>query len=71
MSIHGADRRPWLIISRREAEALLHAVRELESLTPEMARAAAQLRCQLAFIGGHDGDVPTADRAVEREEQRL
>jgi hypothetical protein len=68
---HGADRRPWLIISRREGQALLEALAQLERydlLTPDMVKAGAQLRKQLAFISGHEGQAPTPEHAVERED---
>jgi hypothetical protein len=70
MSGH-ADRRPWLILSRREAEALLEALANLERydlLNGEMTKAGAQLRKQLAWISGHDVDPPSVDRAIEREQ---
>jgi hypothetical protein len=70
----GADRRPWLILSRREGQALLEALVQLERydlLSPEMTRAAVQLRNQLAWISGHDIDPPSAELAVQREQQAL
>jgi hypothetical protein len=66
----GTDRRPWLILSRREGQALLAAVGGLEDLTPDLRRARAQLRKQLAWINGQGEDEPSKDAAVEREYAR-
>jgi len=73
MSGHGADRRPWLILSRREAEALVEALSYVPMLTPAMISAGAQLQLQLAYIAGarFKVDPSSVEAAIEREYQRL
>jgi hypothetical protein len=71
----GADRRPWLILSRAEAVALQEAA--LESITrqwpvqvvpPVLARALRQIDLQVRYIdGGVDGEVPSVHLSLERE----
>ena len=65
-----ADRRPWLILSRREGQALLLALTALEELTPDQRTAREQLQKQLAWINGHDVDEPTKEAAIQRERAR-
>lgn len=68
----GSDRRPWLILSRREGQALLAALNRLGPLEPDLLSAHEQLRLQLAWIeGGPRLNPPTIERAIEREYQRL
>ena len=64
------DRRPWLILSRREARALLAALEQLESLTPDQRTARDQVRVQLAWIDGGMLGAPSIEAAVEREYAR-
>jgi len=67
---NGADRRPWLILSRREGQALLQGMSLLHALgelNPDMRTAREQLMKQLAWINGHDGEEPTKEAAVQRE----
>lgn len=63
-----ADRRPWLILSRREGRALLDALEQMTELSPDLRTAREQLGKQLAWIAGSPvPDEPTIVRAVERE----
>lgn len=64
---HSADRRPWLIISRREAQALLRALEDrLAPPDTELARAVSELRTQLYWIEYGHGSPPTKESAVIR-----
>ena len=70
-----ADRRPWLILSRKEALALQQAAtrvcpheRPPRRLPEALARALRQIDLQLRFIdGAADGESPSTDAATERE----
>lgn len=59
--LHGGDRRPWLIISRREAQAVLAILRDYIDGAPELEdedllRAERVITRQLAYIqDGPDG----------------
>lgn len=61
------DRRPWLIISRREASALLEA---LASRYPpadsDLERAVHELRTQIEWIDSGRGQASNKDDAVRR-----
>jgi hypothetical protein len=62
------DHRPWLIISQREARALIAAGLRTVQPDPDLARAIRVLRLQLRFIDGDDeGLRPTIRAALERE----
>lgn len=66
------DRRGWLIISRREAEALLNGVDQCDRPPPDLARAVSVLERQLNWINERRGRgvqhlEPTIDAALERE----
>jgi len=68
--IKSQDRRPWLILSRREGQALLLALAMLsavQELTPDMKTAREQIQKQLAWINGHDVDAPSKEAAIARE----
>jgi hypothetical protein len=65
---HSADRRPWLIISQREAQALLRAFEDRQiPVDTELARAMRELRAQLYWIEHGRGSPPTKDSAVARQ----
>jgi hypothetical protein len=67
------DRRPWLILSRREAIALELAVLDAMSrgLQPdeELERAMRMVRQQLLYIDSGHGNAPQAAAAVRREQR--
>lgn len=75
MSKGGIDRRPWLILSRREALALQQAAlrpcpgeRAPRTVSGALARALRVIDLQLMFIeGGLDGEQSTPNSAVERD----
>ena len=60
----GADRRPWLILSRREAVALRDEVLGALANAADLARALHMIDLQLGFIDDGVGEVedltPTA-----------
>lgn len=70
-----ADRRPWLIISKSEAEALYAigfraSLRKRKSaLPPVLARALRVIDRQLAYINDSSpwGEEPSIEAALERE----
>jgi hypothetical protein len=66
------DRRPWLILSEREARALYDAV--LMSDAPmhgDLLRALRMIRNQLEWIaGGATDEQPSIARALVRQRQR-
>lgn len=71
----GADHRPWLILSRKEAIALQTAAlrtcqceRPPKVLPEALVRALRQVDLQLRYIeGALDGEEPTPNAAVERD----
>ena len=70
--IHGGDRRPWLIISQREAAAMLAVVRDYLDGAPlpvdeDLLRAERVLANQLAYIERGVGPEPTVTDTLIRE----
>ena len=65
----GHDRRPWLILSRREAEALYLPLITWENENTDLGRALRVIRAQLRFIRHRDdGSLkPDVKGALERE----
>jgi len=70
VSAHGgADRRPWLILSRTEAVALRAAVQrsQRDSEPVALRRALEQIDLQLAYIDHGRGEEPSKYAAYLRE----
>jgi hypothetical protein len=77
MVSHGpsADRRPWLILSRTEALALVEAALQIcpqerapKGVSEALARALRVVDLQLRWIDGSaDGDEPNVTSALVRE----
>lgn len=69
----GVDRRPWLILSRREAIALEQAARYAidhgAAQLADLERALREIRSQLLYIDANYGEEPTPTAAVLRDEQ--
>jgi hypothetical protein len=69
------DRRPWLILSAREARALELAaiatvLRSAQSVEPDLARALRQVHLQMQWIDGVSGsEAPDARAAVRRDKE--
>ena len=60
---NGADRRPWLILSRREGVALLRRVPG-----PALEQALRELQVQIAWIDGEsENGKPSITAALQRE----
>lgn len=69
---NGADRRPWLIISLREAKAILPILRDYISGAPllddpDLERAERVLTRQLRFIRDGTGTEPSITDTLIRE----
>jgi len=71
-----ADRRPWLIISKREAEAVLAVVRDYIQGAPllddaDLVRAERVMTWQLEYIAGQhaDDDGPDLIKALVRDQR--
>lgn len=70
---HGADRRPWVILSLREAQALRVAALEWlvvsgQQASDDLQRALVQVDQQQRWIAGEtDNDAPSVTHAVVRE----
>jgi hypothetical protein len=72
---HGGDRRPWLIISKKEAEAiyplLSAAVKDMNEFpaldNAALRRAERVIRLQLQYIEGGSGYEPDVTQTVIRE----
>ena len=73
MGSHGGqDRRPWLIISKREAEAILPILRDYIDGAPlledeDLKRAERVLTLQLQYIRDGRGHEPTITDTLIRE----
>lgn len=71
----GTDRRPWLIISKREAEAILPILRDYMHGAPQLddkdlIRAERVLTRQLAYIAGEvDTGEPNITATLIREQR--
>ena len=70
--LHGSDRRPWLIISKREAEAILAILRDYIQGAPkledkDLLRAERVLQQQLDYINHGYGQEPTITNTLIRE----
>ena len=69
---NGADRRPWLIISQREARAILPILRDYIEGAPllddaDLQRAERVLTRQLRWLKTGKGPEPTVIQAIIRE----
>lgn len=67
-----SDRRPWLILSRREVRVLvdsaLHSLPPQSAVPPELAQVLRMVALQERWInGGRSGMRGTAERALRRE----
>lgn len=61
------DRRPWLIISRREATALLQALRDqYPPAHSDLDRAMRELRMQIEWLDNGRGLEPNKEEAIRR-----
>lgn len=72
MNIPQGDRRPWLIISKREATAVLAILRDYIEGAPkledeDLLRAERVITRQLAYINGGTGREPTVTETLIRE----
>ena len=70
--LHGSDRRPWLIISKREATAILAILRDYIDGAPQLEdedllRAERVLTLQLEYIAKGYGQEPTITSTLIRE----
>ena len=64
----GGDRRPWLILSRREVIALCNCARGEPYDSQDFERALRQANLQLAYIeDGPDGHKPDITETLIRE----
>jgi hypothetical protein len=61
------DRRPWLIISAAEAQALLEVALTEPRPAADLRRAIRVLQNQLGWLRDATGDRPSARAAVERD----
>ena len=60
----GQDRRPWLILSRREVEALIEGLSE-GYRGPDLQQALRVIEAQLQWIDGQPGTIaPSVARAL-------
>ena len=62
-----ADRRPWLIISAAEAQALLVAALAEPQPSVALSRAILVLQNQLRWVQDGSGDKPSIHDAVKRD----
>ena len=62
-----ADRRPWLIISAAEAQALLEVAVAQPRPSENLGRAIQVLKNQLRWLRDGSGDEPSAKDAAERD----
>jgi len=75
--VFGSDRRPWLIISKREAEAILVVIKEYTSTLwnmpgygaqeQDLKRAERVIANQLVYIEGGLGEEPSVMTTLMRE----
>lgn len=62
------DRRPWLILSRREAEALYAACVAGDDMSEDLGRALRQIRLQIQWIEeGSEFHRPSITNALRRQ----
>lgn len=61
------DRRPWLILSKREAEALYNATVLSEDMDEDLVRALRQIQLQLEWIESGHGEPPNVNKALVRD----
>ena len=62
-----ADRRPWLIISAAEAQALLDVALAAPQPSATLRRAIGVLQNQLRWLRAGGGGKPSVQAAVERD----
>ena len=62
-----ADRRPWLIISAAEAQALLEVAVAQPRPSESLGRAIQVLQNQLRWLHDGNGDEPSVKDAAERD----
>jgi len=69
--VSGPDHRPWLILSRREAEALRSAVMVGPAPSQDLMRALRQIKLQVDWIasGGQEGWGSSVGDALIRERE--
>jgi hypothetical protein len=61
------DRRPWVILSAAEGQALLEAALAEPQPSEALCRAMRVLRNQLRWLQNGSGEPPSAKAAVERD----
>jgi hypothetical protein len=61
------DRRPWLIISAAEAEALLDVALAEPRPSDDLGRAIRVLENQLRWLRDGDGEQPNTKAALDRD----
>lgn len=66
----GGDRRPWLILSQREARAIWARLSVYERENSDLGRAVRQIKLQLAWLNGGGIEEPSIAGAIEREYER-
>ena len=61
------DRRPWLILSLREATALYNAAFLSSDMNEDLVRALRQIQLQTSWIESGNGEEPNVNKALVRD----